>query len=305
MHPFELTILGCSSATPTSSRHPTAQILNQHERYFLIDCGEATQIQLRKLKIKIQRIDHVFISHLHGDHYLGLPGLLGTMHLLGREKELHVYSPPGLQEIINVSHYHSKTHLKYKIVFHVIDENSEGTIYEDEKLTIETIPMNHRIPCYGFLFREKENLRNVIKEKIEEYNIPVQDIPDIKKGGDFVDSDGKRIPNSELTTDPGLPRTYAYCSDTVYNESYIEKIRNANLLYHESTFASDRIERAKETFHCTAAEAATIALKANVGKLIIGHYSARYRDLDILLTEAKQIFSNTALSVEGETYTIV
>jgi ribonuclease Z len=304
MHPFELTILGCSSATPTSSRNPTAQVLNQHERLFLIDCGEGTQVQLRRFKIKIQRIDHIFISHLHGDHYLGLPGLLGTMHLLGREKELHVYSPPGLQEIINVSHYHSKTYLKYTIVFHVIEEGPSRIIFEDEKLSVETIPMNHRIPCYGFLFREKKNLRNIIKEKIEEYNIPVQDIPHIKEGKDFIDSHGKHIPNAELTTDPPPPRTYAYCSDTIYNESYVEKIKNADLLYHEATFAEEMKPRAKETFHCTAKEAAAIAKLANAKKLIIGHFSARYRDLEPLLSEAKEVFPNTVLAIEGEKYDV-
>jgi ribonuclease Z len=304
MHPFELTILGCSSATPTSSRHPTAQILNQHERYFLIDCGEATQIQLRRFKIKIQRINHIFISHLHGDHYLGLPGLLGTMHLLGRDKELHIYSPLGLQEIIKVGHFHSKTFLKYNIVFHVIEENSKKVIFEDEKLTVETIPMNHRIPCYGFLFREKKNLRNIVREKIEEYNIPIQEIPHIKDGRDFIDSKGKCISNSELTREPYPPRIYAYCADTIFGESYLEQIKNVNLLYHESTFASDMIVRAKETFHCTATEAGTIASKANVKQLLIGHYSARYRNVDPLLEEAKRVFNNTVLAVEGETYKI-
>lgn len=304
MHPFELTILGCSSATPTSSRHPTSQVLNQHERYFLIDCGEATQIQLRRFKIKMQRIDHIFISHLHGDHYLGLPGLLGTMHLVGREKELHIYSPAGLQEIINVGHYHSKTFLKYKLIFHVLEEKSKSVIYEDEKMTVETIPMNHRIPCCGFLFREKDNLRNIIKEKIDQYNIPTQEISRIKKGEDYINAERKIIPNSELTSEPPPPRTYAYCSDTIYNESYIEQIKNADLLYHESTFATDMIERAKETHHCTAKEAGTIAQKANVKKLIIGHFSARYRDLSLLHAEAKDIFPNTVLAEEGQTYSV-
>ena len=304
MLPFELTILGCSSATPTSSRHPTAQVLNVHERFFLLDCGEATQIQLRKFKIKIQRIDHIFISHLHGDHYLGLPGLLGTMHLLGREKELHIYSPTGLEEIIAVSHHHSKTHLKYNIVFHTIDAQSTKVIFEDDHLSVETIPMNHRIPCCGFLFKEKQRPKSIIKEKIEEYNIPVQEIPLIKSGKDFITSERKKILNAELTHDSPSPRDYAYCSDTIYNESYIEQIRNVNLLYHEATFTSDMTERAKATFHCTAKEAATIAQKANAKQLIIGHFSARYRELDPLLDEAKQVFENTLLAVEGKTYKI-
>ncbi|MBI4944940.1 MAG: ribonuclease Z [Bacteroidetes bacterium] len=305
MFPFELTILGCSSATPTSSRHPTAQLLNMNERFFLIDCGEATQIQLRKFKIKIQRIDRIFISHLHGDHYLGLPGLLGTMHLLGREKELHIYSPPGLEEIITISHHHSKTYLKYNIVFHSIEERSAVRLFEDDKLTVETIPMNHRIPCYGFLFCEKKRPKKIIQEKIEEYNIPLQEIPLIKNGQDFISQEGKRIPNAELTTEAPSPRSYAYCSDTIYNESYVQQIKNVNLLYHEATFTSDMSERAKDTHHCTAHEAGSIALKANVNQLIIGHYSARYRELEPLLAEAKQVFSNTLLAIEGEAYKII
>ena len=302
MLPFELTILGCSSATPTASRNPTAQVLNIHERFFLLDCGEATQIQIRRFKINIQRIDHIFISHLHGDHYLGLPGLLGTMHLLGREKKLHIYSPPGLKEIIDTNHFHSKTFLKYELVFHVIE--NKATIFEDDKLTVDTIPMNHRIPCYGFLFREKRLPRNIIKDKLVEFNIPVQEIQKLKEGNDFVSHDGTRILNQELTTDPPPPRSYAYCSDTIYNESFIAQIQNINLLYHEATFADDMAVRAKETYHCTAKEAGTIAEKANVQQLIIGHYSARYRELDVLLKEAKENFENTVLALEGNTYKV-
>lgn len=302
MLPFEVTVLGSSSATPTSSRNPTAQVVNLHERFFLLDCGEATQIQIRRFKVKIQRIDHVFISHLHGDHYLGLPGLLGTMHLLGREKELHIYSPPGLKEIIDTNHYHSKTFLKYELIFHVIEGKTK--VFEDDKLSVETIPMNHRIPCYGFLFREKQLPRNIIKEKLEEYSIPVQEIQKIKEGNDFISPDGKVIPNSELTTNPPSPRSYAYCSDTLYNESFIDQIKNVNLLYHEATFAEDMANRAVETFHSTAKQAGAIAQKANVMQLIIGHYSARYRELDVLLKETKDIFDNTVLAIEGETYKV-
>lgn len=303
MLPFELTILGCSSAAPTSSRHPTAQVLNIHDSYLLIDCGEATQIQIRRYKIKIQRIDHIFISHLHGDHYLGLPGLIGTMHLLGRKKELHIYSPPGLKEIIDIHHHHSKTYLNYNLIFHELNEQPQ-IIYQDHKFTVETILMNHRIPCYGFIFREQVLSRNIIRQKIVEYNIPQEEIHTIKQGEDFTLPDGKIISNLELTTSPHAPRTYAYCSDTIYNESYIHLIKDANLLYHESTFADDMIDRAKQTYHCTAKQAASIAQKANVKKLIIGHYSARYHELDIFLTEAKGVFDNTVLAMEGETYLV-
>lgn len=302
---FEVTVLGSSSATPTATRHPTAQVLNIHERFFLLDCGEATQIQLRRFKFKIQRIDHIFISHLHGDHYLGLPGLLGTMHLLGRDKELHIYSPPGLKEIIDTNHYHSKTFLNYDLNFHVLEGKSSARIFEDDKITVETIPMNHRISCYGFLFREKELLRNIIGEKILEYTIPVEQIPEIKKGKDFISSEGKQISNSELTLPAHPARSYAYCSDTLYNETFIEQIKNVNLLYHEATFAEDKAERAIETHHCTAKQAGAIAQKANAKKLIIGHYSARYKDLDVLLNETKQVFENTVLAIEGETYKVI
>jgi ribonuclease Z len=302
--PFEVTILGSSSATPTATRHPSAQLLNIHDRFFLIDCGEGTQIQLRKFGFKIQRINHIFISHLHGDHYLGLPGLLGTIHLLGREKELHVYSPSGLKEIIDINHYYSQTSLIYKLIFHFIEDNFCGKIYEDDKIIVETIPMNHRISCFGFLFREKERLRNIIKEKIEEYQIPIQQITAIKRGEDYITPHGTRIPNSELTIPPPPPRAYAYCSDTLYNESCIEQIKNVNLLYHEATFASDMENRAIETYHSTAKQAGTIAKKANVKQLLIGHYSARYKELNVLLKEAREIFSNTLLAHEGETYKV-
>ncbi len=303
MQPFEVKILGCSSATPTSSRHPTSQIVTFHEKFFLLDCGEATQIQLRRYKIKIQRIDHIFISHLHGDHYLGLPGLLGTMHLLGREKEVHIYSPPGLKEIIDINSYHSKTFFKYKLVYHIISEES-ARIFENNKLTVDTIPMNHRIPCYGFLFREKPLPRNIITEKINQYFIPLQEIPEIKSGKNFTTNDGVIIPNSELTTAPPTPRSYAYCSDTIFNQSYIQQIQNVDLLYHEATFANDLIDRAKETHHCTTNEAGLIAKNAKVKKLIIGHFSARYNDLDILLNETKKVFENTSLAIEGESFII-
>ena len=304
MLPFEVTVLGCSSATPTASRHPTAQVLNIHERYFLLDCGEAAQIQLRRYKFKIQRIDHIFISHLHGDHYLGLPGLLGTMHLLGRDKPLHLYSPPGLKEIIETNHHHSKTFLNFQLVFHVIEKKTACGIFEDDRILVETIPMDHRIPCYGFLFREKELARNIIPEKIEEYRISHQEIPNIKSGQDFITTEGKRIPNTELTLPPPLPRSYAYCSDTLYTESYTAQIKNINLLYHEATFAEDMSGRAGETHHCTAKQAGAIARKANAGQMIIGHFSARYKDLSILLRETKEIFDNTVLAVEGETYKV-
>lgn len=296
---FEVTILGCSSATPTSSRHPAVQVVKVNEQFYLIDCGEAAQIQLRRFKFRIQRIDHIFITHLHGDHYLGLPGLLGTMHLLGREKDLHIYSPEGLEEIIRIHHHYSQTKLNYKIFFHPLEEKK---IFEDTHLSVYCFSMQHRIPCFGFLFQEKEKPRNIIPKKILEYNIPYQQIPRIKEGYDFITKESKVVPNSELTLPAHPTHLYAHCSDTLYNESYIGKIKNADLLYHEATFISEHEKRASETFHCTARQAATLALKSDVKKLLIGHYSARYKELEILLNEAKEIFWNTYLAIEGETH---
>ncbi|MEW6468950.1 MAG: ribonuclease Z [Bacteroidota bacterium] len=304
MQKFELTILGCSSATPTSDRNPTSQVLNVHEQLFLIDCGEAAQIQLRKYKIRFQKIDRIFISHLHGDHYLGLVGLLGTMHLLGRTKKLHVYAPKGLKEIVDIQHHYSDTFLRFPLEIRELDTQNRKIVFENDKVSVETIPLNHRIPCCGFLFREKPGERKMIVEKLAEYKIPVAYISKIKQGGDYVTADGRIIPNAELTLPPDPPRSYAYCSDTLYHPALIGQVNGAGLLYHEATFASDMAARAAETFHSTAAQAASIALQAGVKQLIIGHYSARYTELDVLHAEAKAIFENTLLAEEGKTYPV-
>lgn len=300
MQNFELTILGCSSATPTSTRNPTAQLLNIAERFFLIDCGEATQIQLRKFKLKFQRINHIFISHLHGDHYLGLIGLLSSMHLLGRTVDLHLYCPPELEEIIEVQFKHSQTYLRFKIIYHHHKYIANDLIFEDNKVEVRTILLNHRIPCCGFLFTEKPLLSNISKEIIQKYQIPVEQILAIKGGADFITTEGELIPNSKLVSNKLKPRSYAYCSDTCYDERIIEFIKGVDLLYHEATFLNEMLPRAKETFHSTALQAATIAQKAEVHQLMIGHYSARYRDLQPLLDEAQTVFSNTILSIEGK-----
>lgn len=300
MQNFELTILGCSSATPTSTRNPTAQLLNIAERFFLIDCGEATQIQLRKFKLKFQRINHIFISHLHGDHYLGLIGLLSSMHLLGRTVDLHLYCPSELEEIIEVQFKHSQTYLRFKIIYHHHKYIANDLIFEDNKVEVRTILLNHRIPCCGFLFTEKPLLSNISKEIIQKYQIPVEQILSIKGGADFITTEGELIPNSKLVSNKLKPRSYAYCSDTCYDERIIEFIKGVDLLYHEATFLNEMLPRAKETFHSTALQAATIAQKAEVHQLMIGHYSARYRDLQPLLDEAQTVFSNTILSIEGK-----
>ncbi len=301
---FEITILGSSSATPIYQRHPTAQVLNIHERFFLVDCGEGTLIQMNRFRIKFHRINHIFISHLHGDHYLGLMGLLSTMHLQGRTIPLHLYAPNDLQQIIDIQLRYSQTVLRYELIFHPVNSSSSELIFEDDDVEVSTIILNHRIPCTGFLFCEKQRHRKLIKEKLLEMNIPVSVYQDLKNGKDYVDEKGKRFLNAELTNDPRLPRSYAFCSDTLYNELIIPQIKEIDLLYHEATFMNDKLERAAETFHTTAAQAATIAGKANVKRLIIGHFSARYKDLYPLLEEAKAVFENTTLALEGDRFVI-
>lgn len=302
MQKFEVTILGCSSATPTSNRNPSSQLVNIADRYFLVDCGEGTQVQLRRFKIKFQRINHIFISHMHGDHYYGLMGLLSSMHLLGRNIDLHLYGPAVLKEIIDLQYKHSDTRLHYNLIFHPLVSDKNELIFEDEKVSVETIILNHRIPCTGFLFREKDKARKISKEKIDEFKIPISELNKIKQGEDFVNEQGLTIANETITGGPPKQFSYAYCSDTCYDERVITQVKGVDLLYHEATFMDDMLERAKETFHSTAKQAATVALQANVKKLIIGHYSARYSHLEPLLNEASAIFPNTVLAVEGEKY---
>ena len=301
---FELTILGSSSATPAFQRNPAAQVLNIHEKLFLIDCGEATQIQLSRYKIKSQKINHIFISHLHGDHYLGLMGLLSSFHLNGREATLHIYCFEELKEILDLQFKVSNTKLSFTVEYHFMDLTDRKIIFEDKEILVESIRLNHRVPCVGFLFKEKPRPRNVIREKISQYNIPYEVLPDIKSGKDFTDGDGNLIKNSELTIAAGPPGSFAYCSDTLYDESILSSISGIDLLYHEATFLDDMKKRAAETFHSTSVEAAQIASKAGVNKLIIGHFSARYKDLQPLLDEARSIFPNTFLAVEGEKFQV-
>lgn len=300
MQNFELTILGCSSATPTSKRNPTAQLLNIAERFFLIDCGEATQIQLRRFKLKFQRINHIFISHLHGDHYLGLMGLISSMHLLGRTVELHLYCPAELQEIIEIQFKHSQSYIKFPIIYHAHKYVNNDLIFEDERVEVRTIVLNHRIPCCGFVFKEKPLLATISKDAIHLFQLTVEEIIAIKAGGDLTKRSGEVIKNAELLSAPLAPRSYAYCSDTCYDERLLEYIKGVDLLYHEATFLQEMEERAKETYHTTALQAGTMAKKAEVKQLMIGHYSARYKDLQPLLDEAKSVFQNTILAIEGE-----
>lgn len=256
-------------------------------------------MQLMKLQANFHRINHIFISHLHGDHYLGLMGLLFTMHLQRRVNDLHIFSHRGLDDVITTQLRSSQSALNFKIIFHTLERGVQEVIYEDERLIVETIPLSHRIPCSGFLFKEKPKPRRIDKEKLPA-NLSLQHLAGLKRGEDVIDGDGKLLyRNSELTLSPRRSRSYAYCSDTAYNEGMIEQLKDVNVIYHEATFTEDEATKATETLHSTAKQAALIAKKANAGKLLLGHFSARYRDLAPILEEAKTVFANSELAVEG------
>ena len=299
---FSVTVLGSSSALPTSSRYPTAHLLNAYERFFLIDCGEGTQIQLRKVKAKFSKINQVFISHLHGDHYFGLFGLLSSLSLLGRTKGLHIYAHKELEEILS---FHFKYHqLEFEIIFHELPKETPSVIYEDKQITVTTFALSHQTPSNGFLFKEKIKERNIKKEAIQFYKLSIKDIVKVKNGEDFITSTGEVIPNSKLTFPPFKQRAYAFCSDTAFEPLIIPVIKGVDILYHESTFAEDMRQRAKETFHSTAKDAAIIAKQAEVKRLLLGHFSARYKDLSIFESEAGEIFKDVENVIEGNTYNI-
>ncbi|WP_299179606.1 ribonuclease Z [uncultured Chryseobacterium sp.] len=291
-----LTILGFNSAIPTVNTSPTSQLLEMEERCFLIDCGEGTQVQLRKAKARFSKINHIFISHLHGDHCFGLPGLIASFRLLGRENPLHVYGPKGIKNMLETIFTITETHRGFEVVYHELDKNSSEKIYEDNRVEVYTIPLDHRIYCNGYLFKEKPKERHLNMKEIAKYDeIEVCDYHNLKAGKDFVLSDGYVLKNEVLTLDPAPPVSYAFCSDTRYLETVVPIIKNATVLYHESTFLHDLKEMADYTGHSTALEAAKIAQKAEVGKLILGHFSNRYGDLTVFTDEAREVFPNTFL----------
>lgn len=299
MEKFELHILGCGSALPTTRHFATSQVVNLRDKLFMIDCGEGAQMQLRRSKLKFSRLNHIFISHLHGDHCFGLPGLISTFGMLGRTADLHIYSPEGLEELMLPTLNFFCKGLPYQVFFHAFDSKHSEQIYEDRSLTVTTIPLKHRIPCCGFLFEEKKTPNHINREMIDFFKIPICELNRIKNGEDYVTADGEVIANERLTFPSDPPRKYAYCSDTIYRPSIVEQIHGVNLLFHEATFAQTELKRAKETFHTTAQQAATIALKAEAKQLVIGHFSARYDDEDSLLEEASSVFSNTVLAREN------
>ncbi len=301
-----LTILGFNSAIPTINSAPTAQFLEMDERHFLIDCGEGTQVQLRKAKAKFSRINHIFISHLHGDHCFGLPGLIASFRLLGRETPLHIYGPKGIKEMLETIFRITETHQGFEVIYHELDKNYSEKIYEDNRVEVFTIPLNHRIYCNGYLFREKPKERHLNMEEIAKYpEIETCDYRNLKLGKDFVLSDGYVLKNEILTKAPSPSVSYAFCSDTRYLESVVPIIENVDVLYHEATFLHDLKEMADYTGHTTALEAAQIAQKAKVGKLILGHFSNRYSDLSVFTDEARAVFPNTFLPKQLEAIEIV
>ena len=302
---ISLTILGCHSATPRINAYPTSQLLEINNRHFLIDCGEGTQRQMRKYKVGFSKIDHIFISHLHGDHFYGLVGLLSTYGILSREKDLHVYGPKGIEEVTLLQLKISKSHAKYKIVFHELTSTKSELIFEDEKVSVKTIPLNHRVYTNGYLFKEKEKPKKLHIDNIGNYEeIGKADYLNIKAGKDITLSTGEIIPNDELTLPPKKALSYAFCSDTMYKPDIVPIIKDVDLLYHEATFLADREDLAKKTKHATSKQAAEIAKAAKAKKLIIGHYSGRYKDISLFQEEAQEIFKNTELAIPGKLFTM-
>lgn len=302
---LKLTILGCHSSTPKTNTNPSAQVLEIKNHTFLIDCGEGTQVQLRKNKIKFSKIKRIFISHLHGDHVYGLIGLISTFRLLNHADDLHIYGPKGIKEFIVTQLRLSDSYAKYPIIFHQLSSSESELIYEDDKVTIQTIPLEHRIYTNGYLFKEKLDERKLNIDAIKKYpEIEKCDYQNLKNGRDFQLKNGNKIPNIQLTFNPNKPLSYAYCSDTLFNKNIIPIIKNVDLLYHESTFLEYHKDLALKTKHSTAKEAATIAKLANVNKLILGHYSSRYKDLKLFEQEAKTIFPDTDLAIEGKTFNL-
>lgn len=301
---FSVTILGSSSAIPANDRYPSAQVLAHDNKLFLIDCGEGTQMQLNRFHIKKNRINHIFISHLHGDHYLGLMGLLSSYHLLGRKADLHIYAPGVLEDIIELQKKVALTVFQYKVVFHTLESRLNNPIYEDEKLTVSALPLTHRIPTFGFIFREKPAEPKLYKEAISVYKLTVDDILRIKRGEAFYDKNAKAVPRHMLVYPDKMLTSYAYVSDTLYDPSLARKLKGVDMIYHECTFGEDMKTVAEEKFHSTAKQAATIAHKAKAQLLLLGHFSARYKTTDELVAEARSVFGNAVAVEDGGTYSV-
>ncbi len=301
---FSVTVLGSSSAVPTTKRFPTAQVLNVHERFFLIDCGEGTQMQMRRFSVNMSRIHHIFISHLHGDHVFGLYGLFSTYNLLGRKSDLHVYAHRDFEYTLNHFRTQFGANLSFNIIFHPFTADQPYEIYSDKHMTVQTLPLRHSVPVVGFIFREKAKLLNIRKEMISVHKLGIKDIRSIKEGNDHILPDGKAIPNHMLTLPPVRPRSYAFCTDTSIFSSLAKSLEGIDLLYFEATFCDEDKKLAKITSHSTSSQAATLAKKAHVGKLLMGHFSNRYKSLKKLLEEATAIFPDAHAVEDGDTYSV-
>lgn len=298
MEPFKIHILGCGSALPTLHHYASAQVVEMRGKQFMIDCGEGTQMQLRRSRIRFTKLSAVFITHLHGDHCFGLIGMISTFGLLGRTAKLDVYAPKELELMLQEQMRMFCHNFDYEVAFHAVDTCKQQVVYEDRSLTVESIPLEHRMPCCGYLFKEKATLPHIRRDMIDFYQIPVSQINNIKAGADWITAEGETVPNSKLVEAADQPRSYAYCSDTRYIPTLHERIRGVTALYHESTYGEDNLLMAEKYYHSTARQAALVARDAGAGKLLLGHYSSRYEDENVLLNEAKQVFENSFLCDE-------
>jgi len=298
MEPFRVHILGCGSALPTTRHLPSMQVVECRGKLFMVDCGEGAQLQIRRSGLSFGKLGHIFISHLHGDHCFGLMGLISSVGLLGRTARLHVYAPRELQTMLEAQMNFFCRDLGYDVEFHPVDTTRQAVIYDDRSLSVETLPLEHRVPCCGFLFREKPSLPHIRRDMIDFYEIPTSQINNIKAGQGFTCADGTVVPHERLVTPADPPRSYAYCSDTRYMPALAERLQGVSTIYHESTYAADNMAMAEKYYHSTAAQAAMVARDACAGKLLLGHFSSRYTDENILLQEARQVFPESHLTQE-------
>jgi len=301
---MRITILGNNSAIPACGRHPTAQIVEIREQLLLVDCGEGTQMQMQRYGIRTRRIHHIFISHLHGDHYFGLIGLLTSMGLLGRTEPVHLYAPPKLEDIINIQLNAAATVLPYELRFIPIEDDDSKMLINTPYITVQCFPTEHRIPCHGFVFESKKGGRVLLPEACRTYEIPAAYYARLKEGADYMQKNGELVKNEWVTSDPPPPQKYAYCADTLFTESFLSHIAGADIMYHESTYLNDLAQRARERFHSTALEAAQLAQKAGVKRLLLGHFSSKYEDLSVFEQEARSIFPATEITQEGMSFEV-
>lgn len=304
MEPFRVHILGCGSALPTLRHYPSMQVVECRGKLFMVDCGEGAQLQVRRSGLSFSKISHIFISHIHGDHCFGLIGMISTLGLLGRTAALHVYAPAELQSVLETQIRLFCYDLSYEVVFHCVDTTRQEVVYEDRSLQVETIPLDHRLPCCGYLFREKPGLPHIRRDMIDFYGIPISQINNIKAGSDYVLADGTVVPNERLVKPASEPRSYAYCSDTRYQASLAGRIRGVSLLYHESTYGDDNLAMAKKYYHSTARQAAQVARDAQAGRLLLGHYSSRYNNVEELLNQALEVYPNVCLTAEMQVFDV-